>query len=54
VKNVWDTGDGVTHSWLNGAAMIVDVDVSKRTYRCNDGFADDDFDDIIFRIERLD
>jgi len=53
VKNVWDTGDGVMHSWLNGAAMIVDADAAQRTYRCNDGYADDDFDDIIFRIERL-
>jgi hypothetical protein len=53
VKNVWDTGDGVAESWHNGAAMIVDADAAQRTYRCNDGYADDDFDDIIFRIERL-
>ena len=24
VRNIWDVGDGVMHSWHNGAAMIVD------------------------------
>jgi hypothetical protein len=53
VKNVWDVGDGVIHSWHNGAAMIVEPMPSGRRYRCNDGFADDDFNDIIFRLERV-
>lgn len=53
VKNVWDVGDGVIHSWHNGAAMIVEQLPSGRRYRCNDGFADDDFDDIVFRLERV-
>ena len=53
IKNVWDTGDGVMHSWHNGAAMIVEETASGRRYRCNDGEPDDDFDDIIFRIELL-
>lgn len=52
VKNVWDIGDGVIHSWHNGAAMIVELLPSGRRYRCNDGFADDDFNDIVFRLER--
>lgn len=51
VKNVWDVGDGVMHSWHNGAAMIVDEIASGRRYKCNDGRSDDDFDDLIFRIE---
>lgn len=53
VRNVWDTGDGVMHSWHNGAAMIVDVDATSgaRTYRCNDGRPDDDFDELTFVIE---
>ena len=51
VKNVWDTGDGVVHSWHNGAAMIVEEIPSGRRYKCNDGRADDDFDEIVFRIE---
>lgn len=54
VKNVWDTGNGVMESWHNGAAMIVEPTPSGRRYRCNDGLADDDFDDIVFRIERVD
>lgn len=53
VKNVWDTGNGVMESWHNGAAMIVEEIPGGRRYRCNDGYADDDFDDVIFRIERL-
>lgn len=53
VKNVWDTGDGAVHSWHNGAAMIVEETASARRYKCNDGRADDDFNDLVFRIEVL-
>ena len=49
----WDVGDGVIHSWHNGAAMIVEALPDGRRYCCNDGFADDDFDDIVFRLERV-
>src|SRR5260370_9584961 len=52
VKNVWDTGDGVMHSWHNGAAMIVEEIAFGKRYKCNDGRPDDDFDDLIVRIER--
>lgn len=53
VHNVWDCGNGVVHAWLNGAAMIVEELPNGRRYRCNDGFADDDFDDLVFRLERI-
>jgi hypothetical protein len=53
VKNVWDVGDGVMHSGHNGAAMISEEASSSRRYKCNDGRADDDFDDLIFTIELL-
>lgn len=53
IKNVWDIGDGVMQAWHNGAAMIVEELAHGRRYRCNDGYPDDDFDDIVFRIERL-
>jgi hypothetical protein len=33
--------------------MIVEALPNGRRYRCNDGFADDDFDDLIFRLERV-
>ena len=52
VCNVWDCGDGVVHSRHNGAAMIVEELTNSRRYHCNDGVADEDFDDIVFRIER--
>ena len=51
VKNVWDVGDGVIHSWHNGAAMVVEELPNGKRYRCNDGRADDDFDDLLFSIE---
>lgn len=52
VSNAWDTGDGVTHSWHNGAAMYVELGANGlRTYYCNDGLPDEDFDDLVFSIE---
>ena len=52
IRNVWDLGDGVMQSGHNGAAMIVVPVDQGRKYECNDGKADDDFDDLVFRIER--
>lgn len=53
VYNVWDAGDGTIDARHNGAAMIIEEVPNGRRYRCNDGLADDDFDDIVFRIERV-
>jgi hypothetical protein len=50
VRNVWDTGDGVVHSWHNGGALIVEPDGQGRRYLCNDGHPDDDFTDLVFRL----
>lgn len=50
IKNVWDIGDGVMHSWHNGAAMIVETTELKRRYRCNDGQPDDNFNDLVFTV----
>ena len=52
IKNVWDIGDGVIHSWHGGGAMIVEELNNGRRYRCNDGRQNDDFDDLVFRIEK--
>lgn len=52
VNNVWDHSDGVIQAWHNGAAMIVDEIPNGRRYRCNDGHPDENFTDIVFRIER--
>ena len=51
--NVWDKGDGFTQAWMNGAAMIVEELENGRRYFCNDGHPDENFDDIVFRLERL-
>ena len=53
VWNVWDVGNGVTHSWHNGAAMIVEEIEGGRRYHCNDGYPDDDFDDLVFTISKV-
>jgi hypothetical protein len=51
VWNIWDVGDGVVESMHNACGMIVEQLPNGRRYRCNDGHPDDDFDDLIFRIE---
>jgi len=53
IKNVWDTGDGVVESWHGGAAMYPEDIPNGKRYFCNDGKLDDDFDDIIFTVERI-
>ncbi len=47
------TGRPIVDSGHNGAAMIVEELSKGRRYRCNDGKPDDDFDDIVFRLERV-
>jgi hypothetical protein len=50
VYNAWDPGRGGIDTWLDGAAMILEIDGNVRRYRCNDGHPDENFDDIIFEI----
>lgn len=57
IQNIWEqvdyAGNKTTQKAHNGAAMIVEeIDNGKR-YRCNDGTPDEDFDDIIFTVQRL-
>ena len=54
VKNLWDRGDGFVDFWNMGGAMIVESIPRGRRYLCNDGYPDDDFDDLIFTIVVLD
>lgn len=51
VKNVWDVGDGVIHSWHGGAGMLIQEDGLGRHYFCNDGHVDSRFDNLIFSIK---
>jgi hypothetical protein len=63
VYNVWQsttrvaipgtTTGPVIDSGHNGAAMIVEELPNGRRYRCNDGKPNDDFNDIVFRLERV-
>jgi hypothetical protein len=54
VWNVWNDGNwwhGVDGRH-NGAGMIVEEIENGFRYHCNDGYPDEDFNDIVFRIER--
>ena len=53
IFNVWDNGQGAPESSYWGAAMRIEEIESGKRYRCNDGKPDDDFDDIIFTVQRV-
>jgi hypothetical protein len=53
INNVWDTGDGTMHYGHNGAAMFIEKNGSSTLYNCNDGHPNDDFSDLILKIEFL-
>ncbi len=53
VYNVWDVGNGTMQFGHNGSAMEVEIDGDERTYHCNDGFPDTDFNDLIFKINGI-
>jgi hypothetical protein len=38
--------------WHGGAAMIVEEIENGRRYRCNDGYPDENFDDIVFTVRK--
>lgn len=50
IWNAWDTGSGRVDAWLNGAAMILELNGGTRRYKCNDSHPDENFDDIIFEV----
>ena len=53
VQNIWNDGN-VRHAidrGHNGAGMIVEKIKTGFRYHCNDGYPDEDFNDIVFRIE---
>ena len=57
IWNYWaqETVTGtIRASWTKGAAMIVEELPNGRRYHCNDWEPDEDFDDLIFRIELID
>ena len=54
VWNAWimkdHLGNDVKHSWRNCAAMKKEAIGNTIRYSCNDGFPDDDFNDLVFEI----
>lgn len=55
IKNIWDVGDGTMHSWHAGAAMnIKSLNKGKKEYYCNDGHLDDNLNDLVFSLEKID
>lgn len=53
VYNAWDTGDGTLHYWHNQACMYIEEQQAYRVYHCNEGLADDDLNDLVFKLEFL-
>ncbi len=53
IKNIWDPGMGSIESWYGGAAMIVEEIENGRRYYCNDGHLDENFDDIVFTVQKI-
>lgn len=53
INNVWNPGDGTMHYGHNGGALYVERFSDYAIYHCNDGYPDDDFDDLIFKVELM-
>jgi hypothetical protein len=51
VFNVWNTGDETMHYGHNGGALNVEDVGGIRIYYCNDGYPDDDLNDLVFKLE---
>lgn len=50
IWNMWRIDGGPTSYGHNGAAIIIEQIEKGRKYLCNDGYPDDDFDDLIFTV----
>lgn len=53
IYNVWDSGDGTLQYGHNGGALFTEEVGKSIIFHCNDGMPDDDFDDLIFKVEFL-
>jgi hypothetical protein len=53
VYNIWDTGNGVIDFGHGGAAMYYEEIENGRRYFCNDGHPDENFDDIVFTLQKI-
>jgi len=57
IYNIWEStdhrGTKSLDSWRYGSAMIVAEIENGRRYQCNDWHPDENFDDIIFTVQKL-
>jgi hypothetical protein len=53
VWNVWQVEGGPMLYGCGGAAMIIEEKDTEKVYHCNDGHADDDFDDLVFKVSGI-
>ena len=53
IRNAWDNGVCKLNYWIGGAAMVAEPIENGMRYKCNDGAPDEDFDDIIFTIQKV-
>ena len=51
IYNAWRLPNGTIHYWYNGGALYTENQDGKIIYHCNDGFPDEDFNDLIFSVE---
>ena len=54
IWNIWEAEDGKVRGCSMGAAMLISESEKRRRYSCNDGYPDEDFDDLVFTLECLD
>jgi len=50
VWNIWRIDKGPMSYGHNGAALYFEEEINGKRFYCNDGYPDDDFDDLIFQI----
>lgn len=50
-EDVWKQSKSINY-FINGAAMHVEEIENGKRYYCNDGYPDEDFDDIIFTVQK--
>ena len=50
IWNIWRINSGPMSYGTNGGAMHKEDIENGRTYYCNDGYPDDDFDDLVFDV----
>ncbi|MCE2744261.1 MAG: hypothetical protein LW701_11990 [Fluviicola sp.] len=53
VWNIWRLNNKPMQYGHNGAALYIEEIPNGKRYYCNDGSPDDDFDDLVFTIEKV-